>query len=151
MKRIFIILIILIAVGCKEEPACCDHIAEFPRIKVLNSNNVDLLDPENIDHFDHSDISISTLIESNLQNLSLEIRRVLLSTSDSGDFIINVNENMVGLLSSDGIKEFYLKLGTEDTDTISLLIENSTTRKLELNGENWADYDSLDFTYVIRK
>jgi len=151
MKRLIIIFILLNIVGCNEEPACCDSIAEFPRIKVLDSNNLDLLDPENYDHFDHSDISMSTVIDSNLQNLNLEIRRVLLSVSDSGDYFINVNDNMVGILTSDGIKHFYLNLNNSDTDTISLLIENSTTKRLELNGQRWRDYNSLDFTYIIRK
>lgn len=137
--------------SCKEELACCDHIAEFPRIKILGDNGADLLDPKSANHIDHSGISLSTRIDNRNRELSIEIRRVLLTASDSGDYIIDVNANMVDMLSTDGMRHFYLKLSNEDTDTISLIIENSTTKRLELNGEIWKEYDSVEFSHIIRK
>ncbi len=145
MKHITLLVLGILTASCTKQD-CCDTLPFFPQITILDSNNRDLLDPENENFYDHSKISIKSE-ESLLKNLQLEIKKVILNDSDSGKYRIYV-EN---ILPNNGSMKFYLRLNDTEIDTINIQVENSRTTRLELNGKEWIEQNPIDFTYVIRK
>jgi len=136
MKKIlfpFLFSCLLVVVSCKDEPACCDHLADFPDIQVLDEETEeDLLNPDNEGTFDTSEISLSAQTGNGLENLLIEINYV---EELNNHHIISKDSKMIEFLSVEGNRDYYLSLNENTVDTITLVINSSIrTEKVLING-----------------
>ena len=150
MKRIPLLILAVLCASCSAEQDCCDTLPFFPKIRILDSSNKDLLYPRNEDFFEHSKISIKSE-EDPLRNLHLEIEEIKLNDFDHGKYRIDVEDAEI-ILPDTGSMKFYLCLDDTEIDTIEVKVENSRTTRLELNGEEWTETDAVYLdTHIIRK
>lgn len=154
MKKLHFILPILglsLLFNCKDEASCCDVLPSFPKIQVLGSESSDLLNPENNNYFNHSEISISQIINGDSKKeIDFVIAPILLSVSDSGNYAIALDKGTIDDWLIDGVKHFSIELSPDEVpDLISVSVENRRVSIWWVNGEE-PTFDG-EFIITIQK